>query len=315
VVQLPYEISTFMANSPDNQKRKEFAQYYASLSPEERRDRILLEPAFRDLYNEITAAHRVVQVPAYFWQKWVPILGPLAATLYQKLRQYCYYNPQTGEKRHWCWPKQATLCREIGVSSRNTLLKGLRVLEDYGFIHRVKTYYRDPNTGRPHQGTDKYYVYFEIPLIDSDAAELLIRASANARPSDIHTSAFVLKKRAHGAAQKTGNQRSTRSSTNNVNVDKTTNVPLNDDAYKEAEYLADLLADEFGDKRSHGFYRRVSRALAPAIIYRMLSETKDAHNRGLIKTTKGRYFTDLAKRHAKDEGVDLNRKTPPNKET
>jgi len=119
----------------DTLKRKQLEKIYAELSPEQRRNRIILEPAFRDAYNEITQAHRLVPVPHYFWEKWVPVLGPVASMLYMRLRQYCYYNPETGEKREHCWPKQETLGKEIGVS-RCTIMRTLPVLEKHGFIKR-----------------------------------------------------------------------------------------------------------------------------------------------------------------------------------
>ncbi len=52
---------------PDDEQRKELESYYANLSADERCNRIVLEPTFRDAYNEIIQAHQVVQLPLYFW--------------------------------------------------------------------------------------------------------------------------------------------------------------------------------------------------------------------------------------------------------
>ena len=309
-----------MPNDFDEQRRRELETFYESLSPKERRERILLEPVFRDLYNDITNAHRVIQVPHYFWEKWVPVLGPLATTLYMQLRQYCYYNPHTGERRDWCWPKQTTLCREIGIGSRNTLLKGLRILEEHGFIRREKTYYRDSQTGRPHQGTDKYYVYFEIPLTASDAAELLIRSTtpqasqkANSpyvlkkqahklsEPEAVENPPYVLKNSPHIAGQELSSRSTTRTNTTNVNVSK---KPVQQ-TKESVNHLAEYLAEELDNTKSLGLWRRFARLLPESTLHRALSETKDAYRRELIRTTKARYFTDLVKRYAQELGYDL----------
>lgn len=307
--------------TPSNDKqRKEFEEFYRSLSPEERRDRVLLEPAFRYLYNEITAVNRVVQVPHYFWSKWVPILGPLASTVYMKLRQYCYYNPDTGEKRNLCWPKQATLAQDIGVKKRETLAKGVKILEEHGFIETQQTYYKDPQSGRPRRGTLKYRVFFEIPLVPEDASELLIRSTTGGkairlnnfpyksekrtyRASTGENSSYMSEKRTYGADRKPDNQSSTGTITNNVNVLKKNTSK--DDDNDRAEYLAQHLAHELADKKSLGFYRRVTRSLPESLVHITLSETKDAHHRGLIKTTLARYFTDSIKRKATERGIEL----------
>ncbi|NOT35556.1 MAG: hypothetical protein HOP12_15535 [Candidatus Eisenbacteria bacterium] len=162
------------SRSPEDQHRKELEAFLASLSADERRQRIVLEPAFRDAYNEITQAHQVVQAPKYFWDHWVPVLGPVASTLYMRLRQHCFYNPRTGERRDFCWPKQETLAREVGIRDRESLRSGLVALELHGFIRREAQYVRDRATGRPRRASDKYQVFFEIPLRDEDAVTLLV---------------------------------------------------------------------------------------------------------------------------------------------
>lgn len=165
-----------MADSnPPPSNREELERYYASLSADERRSRIVLEPAFRDAYNEITQAHQVVQLPRYFWDKWVPSLGPTTTTVYVNLRKHCYYNSRTGEMRDNWETRQETLAWECGIKDRKTLRKCLVVLEALGFIKRTPSHLIDPRTGRPYRTTDNYQVFFEVPLIDQDAVELLLR--------------------------------------------------------------------------------------------------------------------------------------------
>jgi len=155
--------------------REEVEAYYEGLSVEERRQRLILEPRFRDAYNEITQAHRIVPVPHYFWEKWAPVLGPVATVVYQRLRQYCFYDPRTGEGENWCWPRQDTLAKEVGVGHRHTVMKALKVLEQYGFIKREKRFHKRGNDNMVKRGSDKYIIYFEIPLAREDAIELFHR--------------------------------------------------------------------------------------------------------------------------------------------
>jgi hypothetical protein len=170
---------------PDHTRRDEIERYYSSLSGAERRLSILLEPAFRDAYNEIIQAHQVVQLPRYFWDKWVPLLGPTTTTVYVNLRKHCYYNSRTGEMRDNWQTRQETLARECGIKDRKTLRKSLVLLESLGFIERKADHLTDPRTGRPYRITDTYQVFFEVPLVDQDAVEMLLRqvssAASNAR--------------------------------------------------------------------------------------------------------------------------------------
>jgi len=154
-------------------ERESIQRYYEQLTPEERRARILLEPAYRDAYNEITQAHRTVDQPAYFWERWIPILGPVAAVLYMKLRQYCFGRVNESEV---CWPKQETLGREIGVRCRERLRAALELLEQHGFIQREPSSRLPAGSGVPIRTADRYRVFFEIPLRPEDAAEVLIRS-------------------------------------------------------------------------------------------------------------------------------------------
>lgn len=308
----------------EKQKQKELLEFYSSLSPEERKDRILLDHAFRDLYNEIIDARRVSIVPMYFWEKWAPILGPLPTVLYVRMRQYGFNDQKTGEQRNVIWPKQSTLCTDVGIRDRKYLRKALRTLEHYGFITAEDTYYRDPTTGQARRGNKKYSVWFEIPLIDEDAAELMIRYSTGAEPAkSSHRKGFTYKgaKRPYISdsvenpalkgvshpftdGRETPSITSTRSSTTNVNVLQKTSLS-NDDTREKAEYLASLMAERLGDQKSYRFFVLVAGVLPENVIYQLLSEADDADHRGLIKTTKGQYFTDQAKREAKNLGRDL----------
>lgn len=75
----------------------------------------------------------------------------------------------------------------------------------------------------------------------------------------------------------------------------------------------DLLIEDIievtGDgHRSRAFYQLIAQKLDEQTIRRALSETKDADRGGEIRTTRGRYFTDLIKRYAAEQGIILNPK-------
>ena len=159
-----------------SEERESVRQYYEHLTPAERRSRILLVPAYRDAYNGLVQAHRTVEQPAYFWERWVPELGPVAAVLYMKLRQYCFYRADAAGSDDVCWPKQDTLGQDIGVRCRERLRAALELLERHGFIERIPSSRLDERSGRPIRTADRYRVFFEIPLRSEDAAELLIRS-------------------------------------------------------------------------------------------------------------------------------------------
>jgi hypothetical protein len=327
------------------EQRRSFEEMYRGLSPEERRQRIVLEPAYRDGYNELIQAERIAVVPQYFWEKWVPVLGPVASMLYMRLRQYCYWNPTTGESRIECWPKQSTLAREIGVKDRKTIRTALVLLESHGFIERKTTYHLDA-AGRPHQGSDHYLVFFEVPLVAQDAAELLIRqttpkgedggSSYEGKKSPHRTwavgkSPYGGKISPHIAGEKIPSRTSTRTSTSNVtNVGKTSYGENALRGRPEVQALNSAeragregLAQEIGESlktwdgawdgqghRSEGFHRRIAFLLPEQLVRQALAATRDAVERkrsGQGGCTKGpaAYFAGVAKKLAEEAGIDL----------
>lgn len=158
--------------------RRSLEEFYSKLSPEERRGRLLLKPAFRDAYNELVEADRQFPVPQYLWQKWVPLLGVFPVAVYIELKRMCFVNRATGERRDFCWPKQATLAKRLGVKKRQTIGDALRVLEREGFIQRRKQYLpRGKGELVNRRIADVYHVFFEVPLVPSDAVDLLMRQS------------------------------------------------------------------------------------------------------------------------------------------
>lgn len=330
--------------NPNDEQRKALEEFYANLSPEERRERVFLQPAFRDLYNEITEAHRSVQVPRYFWTKWVPVLGPVATTLYMQLRQYCYFNPKTGETRNICFPKQDTLAKEIGVNDRKTIRKALLLLEEHGFIKREHTYYHDKETKRTLKGSDRYFVYFEIPLVTEDAIDLLIREAARAAsteaerkgkkspytPDGVDNSFRKGNLSPYLVGEKIPHRTSTRTSTSNVpnvggsDLQKSLRTDprvqtLTEPERASRETLASYIGDQLmtmaghwsaGDHKSSGFHRRVAFLMPEHLVQEALTATRDAiederAGRKTLHRGPAAYFAGAVRRIAERERLDL----------
>jgi hypothetical protein len=62
-------------------------------------DRIQVAPWYLDVRGEIVRPDQVQVTTKYFWSRWASKLGPLATCLLLRLRQYCYFNRVTGERR------------------------------------------------------------------------------------------------------------------------------------------------------------------------------------------------------------------------
>ena len=309
--------------------REEVEAYYESLTLDERRQRLILEPRFRDAYNEITQAHRIVPVPQYFWEKWAAVLGPVATVLYQRLRQYCFYDPRTGQGENWCWPRQDTLAKEIGVGHRHTVMKALKLLEDYGFIKREKQFHKRGKRNMVKRGSDKYIIYFEIPLTKEDAIELFHRRMEEM----IEESTDMSKISTFTAVENFDSRIITRNISTNVNNVIRNKSGRKKSSFREHPAIANLspdeldrkefLATEIGeqlkrmsgnrDMSSHpslGFHRRVAYLVPEAIIMEALAATRDAVDdqhggRKLLRNGASAYFAGTIQKMAAREGIDL----------
>lgn len=325
----------------EQEKRRALEAYYEGLPPGERRSRIILKPEFRDAYNELVQAHRQFPVPEYLWKKWLPVIGPLPVVLYLQLRRYCFYNPETGEKRNICWPKQSTLVKQVGIKDRKTLRKALVVLERHGFIAREHKHYPDPVSGRPHQVADEYSVWFELPLRPEDAAELLSRRMAPGEekefspyggifsphsPEPVDDLAHEGKISPHGGGEKTASRNVTRTITSNVdNVGKPEGregpfperMPTTERRARSAlaleigECLKTWAGEKHGEGHpSEGFHRRIASRMPGRLVREALTATRDAVERrragqgGCVRGPSA-YFAGVVKKLAEKNGIDL----------
>lgn len=167
----------------EDDRREELSRLYEELSPDERRRRIVLEPAYRSAYNELLDIEDRMSVPRYFWRKWLPVLGPVPASLYIVLRDMSRVDAKTSEA--WCWPDQTELGRMVGVKDQKTVRKHLRLLEEHGFIAQEASYYHREDWGK-RRGTNRYLVFLDIPLTQEDAVELLLREASRSVQAEEH---------------------------------------------------------------------------------------------------------------------------------
>lgn len=68
-------------------------------------------------------------------------------------------------------------------------------------------------------------------------------------------------------------------------------------AGSETEYIVNEVIAFTGDEHSKGYYYKLVREMGPDRVFAILSETKQADREGEIKTTRAKYFTDLAQRY------------------
>ncbi len=141
-----------------------------------------VQPFYHYLKNEIIEPEKIVVGTRYFWNKWAPILGPTLTVIIVKLRQYCYYNKLTKEKRDWCYPSLKTLAKEVGVSEdtvsrelnpknpeKNDILKK--------FVRREPQYVYDASLRKKVRSVDKYYIAMDDPLTSEDEKILIIKSA------------------------------------------------------------------------------------------------------------------------------------------
>lgn len=295
---------------------------FLQLPPEEQRRRILIQPFYPDVKNEIVQPDRVTVQSRYFWERWARILGPLDTVLFLRLRQYCYWNRDTGEKRDWCFPSQSTLAEEVGIDNPKTVALALARLELHGLLRREPQYRYDPVLRKKLRTTDKYHVLMEDPLTPDDVPQAFVKAAERMLRPDggnlfdkppspksekriqvdfsVDNRAPKSEKRSYEAIRKTERKKFSEESLKRSNVGK---APLGQDPRKAN--LALELVEELEDEHSARFYRLVVERMPENIVRMVLSETKGAYREGRIQTRPGAYFTGAIKAQAQELGIEL----------
>jgi len=278
-----------------------------------------LEPYYQDIKNEITQPDNVTVTTKYFWTKWAPALGPVATCLILRLRQYCYYNRLTGEKREYCWPSQTSLAAEVGIKDKKTVQKAISLLESHGFVRREANYRYDPVQRKKVRTTDTYFISMDDPLVEEDKVQVLIKTAerivknkANAFentgvlpkgkispqvPSSVDNSRPKGKISSYEAGENFPQKKYLEEVLNNVRTldDKT--------ASKErVGHLVALLEDKLGragDNRR--YYELVARTVPEPLIMQALAAVSDKFQESFdgtkegIRVGKSAYFTGVLK--------------------
>jgi len=296
-------------------RAQELADAYMALPAEDRRSRLLVMPYYSQKRDEILEPDNVVQQFRYFWDQWVPRLGPVASMLYMKLRQYCYYNRRTGEVRDYCFPKQSTLGEVIGVKDKKTVRKALVLLEQHGLIRRESQYRYDQKQGKRVRTTDVYHVAITDILTPEDSVTVLLDdvkdvVTEEDTPRGIFSPQVIQKPvepvdnsrpkgnispHIGGGENPSQEEVLIRSKNNVTNVRfKKTSSGLQDHpvvkAMNEQERASkESLVLEIGDRllamggqssldphKSAGFHRRVAFLMPTALVYEAIAATRDA---------------------------------------
>ncbi|HVC33583.1 MAG TPA: helix-turn-helix domain-containing protein [Chloroflexota bacterium] len=152
------------------------ASRVAALAARLQDERLEVLPFYHDLRNQIVRPLNLHVETRYFFRTWKPRLGPVLTLLIMELRDRCYYNPRTGERRDYCWPSQEELARSMGVSVR-TVIRALQEPLARRFIRVQYRYRYDPLLGKKVRTSSAYLVAMDDPLVPEDDAELKRRAA------------------------------------------------------------------------------------------------------------------------------------------
>lgn len=85
---------------------------------------LFVSGVYRDTYNSIVKPEQVFVGTQYFRRAWLPLMGPVLWQLILEMRQRCYWNKDTGEKRDTFEATYHELAAVTGLS-RNTVRRTL----------------------------------------------------------------------------------------------------------------------------------------------------------------------------------------------
>ena len=104
-----------------------------------------IKGVYQDDYARIVKPDRVFVGTQYFRREWIPLLGPGRGLLIIALRQRCYWNRRTGERRDQCAATYAELAAEVGISERTAqrLLRPGALVDQFILDRKVIRRYSD----------------------------------------------------------------------------------------------------------------------------------------------------------------------------
>lgn len=284
---------------------------------------IEFQPFYYDLRNKIINPHQIVRETKYFWRKWKPLLGPFLTILIMELRSRCYLNKKTSEDRNYCCPSYDELAGACGVG-RATIDRYLRksFIENHPylklFIKVEPQYVYDEILKKKIRTSNAFYLSMDDPLLPEDEQKLtqlkteeIIKEGQGADHLNIKMM-FRSKTPVDNLPPKHQNDvyiyehQNDVASNNNVSTNNVNNVAQSaKNIFNDKDPLVEDMVTYLGDKKSLGFYRKIAKTCPAQLVYRALGETKEAALSKRIKTTKGAYFTDLIKRLAIEQRVNL----------
>lgn len=128
-----------------------------------------LSGEYKDDYAAIVKPDDVFVGTQYFRKLWGPILGPKLTLLILDLRQRCYWNKRTGEKREHCQATYSALAAAIGVSpsTARRVLKPSPLVDEFILSRKIIREY-SAKKGRIVNKTTHWIIRLDEPIFDPD---------------------------------------------------------------------------------------------------------------------------------------------------
>ncbi|HDZ38482.1 MAG TPA: hypothetical protein ENH62_09395 [Marinobacter sp.] len=128
-----------------------------------------LSGEYKDDYAIIVKPDRVFVGTQYFRHIWVPTLGTTLAWLIIELRQRCYWNKKTGEKREHCQATYAALAAAVGISpsTARRVLKPGPLVDEFILSRKIIREY-SAKKGRMVNKTTHWIIRLDEPIFDPD---------------------------------------------------------------------------------------------------------------------------------------------------
>lgn len=124
---------------------------------------------YKDDYTAIVKPDKVFVGTQYFREMWVPTLGTTLAWLIIELRQRCYWNKRTGEKRDQCIATYAELAAAVGISESTArrLLKPGLIIDEF-LLERRTIREWSSKQGKIVNKTTHWIIRLDEPIFDPD---------------------------------------------------------------------------------------------------------------------------------------------------
>lgn len=139
------------------------------LQPQPDQLELELSGTYENEYTAIVKPDQVFVGTQYFRRVWLPVLGPTLGWLIIELRQRCYWNKKTGEKREHCQATHAELAAAVGVSERTVyrILKPGPLVDEFILDRQtIKEY--SAKAGRIANATTHWTIRLDEPIFDPE---------------------------------------------------------------------------------------------------------------------------------------------------